>query len=376
MDHGITDRVREIIAASGSSQRSVAERIGIDAPKLSKSLKGERKFTSYELAALAELGGRTMEWLLTGAGARSYSFAYRAMTDQRAEANAAGREMVSLIADRFDVAVDLGFAPPVPELPDVRVSSGYVATAERGALAAVQRIGSTIRDLDIVALIDLLEGRFGINVAVEELPDGIDGLSFRDGDLRVIVVDATHNASRQRFTLAHELAHVIFGDADGEVIEERVFVGGSGHQEPRANSFAAALLMPKSEILDVLDHRPPTDAFDDLVWRFRVSPDSLAWRLHNLSLIDEVTCRRLARRTAKAVADAVGAVDEHLRRSQQASIRRPAGRLSRAYIAAFFAGEIAAGPVAEINGMSERAVHDLKAQLDSPAEWSNLFEAE
>ena len=77
MAQTISDRVREIIAASGRSQREVAEDMGIDGPKLTKSLKGIRQFSSYELAALAELGNRTVEWLLTGAEPKRLAFAHR-----------------------------------------------------------------------------------------------------------------------------------------------------------------------------------------------------------------------------------------------------------------------------------------------------------
>lgn len=57
-------RAREAIASSGLSQRSVAEAIGIDETKLSKSLSGRRRFTAEELLGLATSTGVTVRWLL------------------------------------------------------------------------------------------------------------------------------------------------------------------------------------------------------------------------------------------------------------------------------------------------------------------------
>jgi transcriptional regulator with XRE-family HTH domain len=57
----------DLIAASGLTQRDYAERIGLDATKLSKSLTGGRRFTSLELARISELANFTVDWLITGA---------------------------------------------------------------------------------------------------------------------------------------------------------------------------------------------------------------------------------------------------------------------------------------------------------------------
>lgn len=51
------DAARAAIAASGMRQRDVAQHLGIDASKLSKSLSGVRRFTATELALLADLTG-------------------------------------------------------------------------------------------------------------------------------------------------------------------------------------------------------------------------------------------------------------------------------------------------------------------------------
>ncbi|TFD59798.1 TetR family transcriptional regulator [Cryobacterium suzukii] len=59
-------RVRTAIRDSGLAQRDVARHIGIDETKLSKALKGTRRFRPDELTQLATAAGVTVNWLLSG----------------------------------------------------------------------------------------------------------------------------------------------------------------------------------------------------------------------------------------------------------------------------------------------------------------------
>lgn len=59
-------RVREVLAGYPESHRAFADRIGLDATKLSKSLTGIRRFTPVELTRIAEVGQVTVNWLING----------------------------------------------------------------------------------------------------------------------------------------------------------------------------------------------------------------------------------------------------------------------------------------------------------------------
>ncbi|MGJ7908530.1 TetR family transcriptional regulator C-terminal domain-containing protein [Actinopolyspora sp. H202] len=62
----LRDRVRKVLRDNPLSQRAFAERIGLDATKLSKSLSGTRRFTPSELTRIAETGNVTVNWLING----------------------------------------------------------------------------------------------------------------------------------------------------------------------------------------------------------------------------------------------------------------------------------------------------------------------
>jgi AcrR family transcriptional regulator/predicted XRE-type DNA-binding protein len=62
----LLERVRTAIRNSGLAQRDVARHIGLDETKLSKALKGTRRFRPDELTQLAAAAGVTVNWLLSG----------------------------------------------------------------------------------------------------------------------------------------------------------------------------------------------------------------------------------------------------------------------------------------------------------------------
>jgi len=370
MDEQVIARVRSVIDASGMRQKAVAAAIGIDASKLTKSLKGLRRFSSYEFAALAELGGHTVEWMLTGTERRQLSFARRTTLPVADTVENVGRDHATNIAERYEDAVELGFAPTSVTLPHMSTRGGYVAQAEAAAELAVAQVASPLCELNWTGLVRSIEDAFSINVAVEHLPAGVDGLSFADGDLRLMVVARTDRTGRQRFTLAHELGHILFRDSGKHVIEEQLFSTKS-REESRADAFAASFLMPRKEIGEVVNAREVGEAFRDLVWSFRVSPDSMAWRLKNLGLINDAQRRALPAQSLSSVAVALGRVDEHRRRIEESMLSRAPGRLADAYIGAYLHGHIGAAPVSDISGLSVETVERLLDDVEYPDRWPN-----
>ena len=101
------DRVRSLIAESGLTQHAFALSIGLDDAKLSKSLSGTRRLSSLDLARIAEQGGVSVDWLITGVEPAL------AMAARRAGGSAARaiREAKRLSTLRSDLAF-LGYRQP------------------------------------------------------------------------------------------------------------------------------------------------------------------------------------------------------------------------------------------------------------------------
>lgn len=128
----------------------------------------------------------------------------------------------------------------------------------------------------------------------------------RDHEKAVIGVNSMHTATRQRFSIAHELGHYhlhedekLFVDFGSMTINRpntryRNDVSGQGtdREEIEANSFAAALLMPRGMVkrerealLEEYPDLPPDRVTTELARRFQVSEDAMHYRLLNLGLL-------------------------------------------------------------------------------------------
>lgn len=127
----------------------------------------------------------------------------------------------------------------------------------------------------------------------------------RKGEKAVIGVNSLHSSTRQRFSIAHELGHYylhkeeqLFIDFGSMIrrpsVHYRNAVSGqaSDRYEIDANSFAAALLMPKGmvrrEFTALLDQTPDLtseNVVTEMARRFHVSRDAMNYRLLNLGLL-------------------------------------------------------------------------------------------
>jgi len=118
-----------------------------------------------------------------------------------------------------------------------------------------------------------------------------------------IVVNANDPPVRQRFTIAHELGHLLIhkystAHADGRYqvrFRNEKSATGSVREEIEANQFAAELLMPEKEVrrlairlqLDVLDQSKDKEAVKKLTSaasKFQVSVQALSFRIANLGM--------------------------------------------------------------------------------------------
>lgn len=145
-------------------------------------------------------------------------------------------------------------------------------------------------------------------VVREPLPADVSGmlvpLPASGGKSRwVIVVNANDPPVRQRFTIAHELGHLLIHKyatphADGRYqvrFRNEESATGGIREEIEANQFAAELLMPEREVrrlatklrLDVVDSSADKEAVRKLsgvAKRFQVSVQALSFRIANLGM--------------------------------------------------------------------------------------------
>jgi Zn-dependent peptidase ImmA (M78 family) len=165
--------------------------------------------------------------------------------------------------------------------------------AREQARALVEKLGLKAPPVPVEKLAKAL----GVRVEYNPFDDELSGMAFvRDGK-PIIGVNATHHPNRQRFTIAHELGHVLLHRSRLEaavlVDKSKNFIPrdpmsaeGTDPVEVQANAFASELLMPAKLVRQVLSEST-RDLHDDdyliaLAKRFRVSLAALQFRLEKL----------------------------------------------------------------------------------------------
>ncbi len=171
-------------------------------------------------------------------------------------------------------------------------------------------------DGPIPDLLALAERDLGVPVVIPEaLPDDLAGAYLPRHGHPVILLNGTDFAARMRFTLAHELAHHVFGDH--RQADTHAGLVSPGHWiEVRANAFAAELLMP---LPAVGGYEATMDSVVALAGAFGTSLLASVIRLETAGLATPEQGRALKAGLEKAAApavyeDAIAAAKRHLPR--------------------------------------------------------------
>ena len=165
-----------------------------------------------------------------------------------------------------------------------------------------ERIGTTFTNDVFVDIGDVLR-QLGVKVVDRELSDeAIRGVALHGAHHRPGILVNSRNSTNahpfgRRFTLAHELCHLLF---DREIGAHLAIASGPWAPrdiERRANAYAAMFLMPNQLVrraVSALSGSLETkDAVLDVANRLQTSFESTLWHLKNLGYIDDVTRERI-----------------------------------------------------------------------------------
>lgn len=347
------------------SRRAFGQRIGLDESKMSKSLGGARRFSSVDLARIAELCQVTVDWLITG-DEPPLAMAARTTGGSAATAIAAARRYSTLRADM----ASFGYPQPWRPLPGRLAGGGYADQGRRLAQEALARVGKADRSVATENLANVIEEVFGADIAIVELGSGFDGLATSSEHVKLIVLATSHMPTRQRFTLAHELAHLLADDDQDVHLDRDVYDKAQARDpsEMRANAFAASFLMPEDTLRAAVGATGLTDAtFAALACDLVVTPSALAYRLLQLRLIDAGTCDRFKSLTAAKAAHTAGRGESFAHLVTEAARPRPPGLLVRDTYTAYEAGAATLRPYANLLGVDvDQLRHAVESEHGTP----------
>ena|SRR5258708_17256269 len=166
-----------------------------------------------------------------------------------------------------------------------------------------KRAQKVLTDLEVDSApipVEEIAAHFGAQLSYEPFQGKgeLSGMLLRDKDRTVIGVNSAHPAVRQRFSVAHEIGHLIMHQG-AMFVDQTVRFNRDGKsslaidpQEIEANRFAAELLMPEKLVTAAIEkciakkpNLPQRALIADLAKEFQVSEQAMEFRLVNLGVI-------------------------------------------------------------------------------------------
>jgi Zn-dependent peptidase ImmA (M78 family)/transcriptional regulator with XRE-family HTH domain len=325
-------RLREARELCGRSQQEAAEAIDVPRTAITQIEAGNRAVSTLELTRLARLYRVNVTHFFEEEAEDISVVLHRAENglDKDPAVKQKLRRCLDLCQKGRDIEKLLkGDAERMPPSYRLAVPNGIgeaVAQAEQVAEQERRRLG--IETMPIADMAELLATQ-GIWVAGTDLPSQVSGLLWHHPAIGLaILVNASHVRARRRFSYAHEYAHALLDRDRGQTLNVSSADNASEVIEKRANAFAAAFLMPKagvSELLKGMDKGQPSkweqSIFDvaterriDAQWRsspgsqtitykdaatlahhFGVSYQAAVYRLRSLNFLSQKECSELLR---------------------------------------------------------------------------------
>lgn len=152
-------------------------------------------------------------------------------------------------------------------------------------IADIIHNNTAIQDNTVIDVVEVAN-KLGFSVYWSDFKDDVSGMVKSSPDEKSIYVNKLDIPQRQRFTIAHEIGHIVlhhdFGASEFTQVDYRNANKFYDLKEWEANSFASALLMPKNKAIEIWNLVEDVDDFANI---FKVSKLAASIRLQNLGLI-------------------------------------------------------------------------------------------
>lgn len=273
-------RLHRARKASGLSLRDLGERVGVSHAAIKKYEDGVAMPSSDILIGLSRALKVRTEYFFRPDPVALEGIEYRKRSSlPKKRLDAITHEVIDQIERRIELE-NLFPQSPVKAFATVE---GLVASIT--AMDQIEDVAECVRDTwelgfdPIPDLIDVLE-TYGIRVFMidADADNKFDGLAARVDGMPIVVVGRHWPGDRQRFTLAHELGHLM--------LEGRI--SADLNEEMACNRFAGAFLFPRASVLQEMgEHRNAIELKELglLKEEFGLSMAGILYRARDLGII-------------------------------------------------------------------------------------------
>lgn len=293
----LSEKITEARKYFGLTLKQVSLTTGLSVSTLSDIENDKRRVSAVELYRFAQLYHKPISFFFEQEKTTaSFSILYRAAA---LEESPVSRQTISTFHELCRSYKELTTAVGTPSMPSITDYSGAGLTTFNNAeqLAETERSqlglnGQPIRDIG-----ELLESKRGVKIFnMPEDPEIFSGAFACDEELgSCFLINSLHPKLRRTFTIAHEYAHCLAHRDELAHIDRYRLLDIASPRERFANAFAAAFLMPRhgvQEILSQLISRYDKGITFDIVIRlavyFGISFEAAGWRLVSLRRLSRV----------------------------------------------------------------------------------------
>jgi Zn-dependent peptidase ImmA (M78 family) len=277
----IGPRLKLARAAAGLSLRDLESRLGnlVTAQAIGKYERDEMMPGSEVLIALARALDVSEDYLLRAESVELVGVDFRKQKLTKSKDKARVEAQVLAAVERYIEVEDLlalksswnppaGFPRKVTDLADAEAAAADVRKAWKLGIDPISN------------LTEFLEEK-GVKIVAVPLADRVSGVNARvkkaDGkQVQAIVLNSEHQGERQRFTLAHELGHLLLVASSDEEAEKA------------CDRFAGALLLPVEVLRREIGQRRTDISIRELFYlkaAFGASAQAVAFRCADLGII-------------------------------------------------------------------------------------------
>jgi transcriptional regulator with XRE-family HTH domain len=282
-------RLGEARRAAGLTQDQFAERLGLDRTAISKIETGTRRVGALELTRMADVLGQPIDHFLTQPPPVLSGRQPVLEENESTATTSAFLVQARLGAWLRDVRqlLDLGVLAQGPLWSYPHRVDGP-ASYRSAAQWVRDRLGAGSEPLGRMTTVCAAAGQWPL---VAEIPG--DGASLIDGEVAVSVISLRGEPGRRRATAAHELGHMVMGDA----YSNDLGVHASIEERERAiEMFAAELLLPARAVSSAWSDGDCRTLLIGLAARYRVSWSLALGQAEHAGVIDAADRRALTAR--------------------------------------------------------------------------------
>jgi Zn-dependent peptidase ImmA (M78 family) len=278
----IGQRLKLARSAAGLSLRDLEFRLGslVSAQAIGKYERDEMMPGSEVLIALARALDVSEDYLLRADSVELVGVDFRKQKLTKAKDKARVEAQVLAAVERYVEIEDLlamksawttpgGFPRKVNDVDEAEAAAADVRKAWKLGIDPLPNLTEFLEEKGVkIVAVPLAERVSGVNATVKKA----DGKR-----VQAIVLNSEHPGERQRFTLAHELGHLLLVAASDEMAESA------------CNRFAGAILIPADVLRREIGQRRTDISIRELFYlktAFGVSAQAVAYRCADLGIIN------------------------------------------------------------------------------------------